>query len=118
MITEFKHLLVGNPIETAAQHDQRLSKRIVPAVFSLDTLSSVAYAREAILFVLVLTGAHALPLVIPITVAIVVLFWWQHLLHNQIALTIKRGLLFRKAVVVISVPYYLENEPTISSQSS
>jgi len=73
MIAEFKRLLVGNPIETAAQHDQRLSKRIALAVFSSDALSSVAYASEAILFVLVLTGAHALPLVIPISLAIVVL---------------------------------------------
>jgi len=73
MIAEFKRLLVGNPIETAAQHDQRLSKRIALAVFSSDALSSVAYASEAILFVLVLAGVHALPLVIPISVAIVML---------------------------------------------
>src|SRR6266545_212359 len=73
MIAEFKRLLVGNPIETAAQHEQRLSKRIALAVFSSDALSSVAYASEAILFVLVLAGVQALPLVIPISVAIVVL---------------------------------------------
>ena len=73
MIAEFKRLLVGNPIETAAQHDQRLSKRIALAVFSSDALSSVAYASEAILFVLVIAGVQALPLVIPISVAIVVL---------------------------------------------
>jgi amino acid transporter len=35
--------------------------------------------------------------------------WWQHLLHNQTALTIKAALLFRKGVVVISVPYHLED---------
>jgi hypothetical protein len=34
--------------------------------------------------------------------------WWQHLLHNQTALMIKGALLFRKGVVVISVPYHLE----------
>jgi len=73
MIAEIKRLLVGNPLETAAQHDQRLSKRIALAVFSSDALSSVAYASEAILFVLVLAGAPALPLVVPISVAIVVL---------------------------------------------
>ena len=73
MIAEFKRLLVGNPIETAAQHDQRLSKRVALAVFSSDALSSVAYASEAILFVLVLASVQALPLVIPIAVAIVVL---------------------------------------------
>ena len=34
--------------------------------------------------------------------------WWQHLLHNQTALAIKAALLFRKGLVVISVPYHLE----------
>jgi amino acid transporter len=73
MIAEIKRLLVGQPLETAAQHEQRLSKRVALAVFSSDALSSVAYASEAILFVLVLAGATALPLVVPISVAIVVL---------------------------------------------
>jgi hypothetical protein len=35
--------------------------------------------------------------------------WWQHLLHNQTALMLKGALLFRKGVVVISVPYHLEH---------
>jgi hypothetical protein len=35
--------------------------------------------------------------------------WWQHLLHNQTALAIKAALLFRKGIVVISVPYHLES---------
>jgi hypothetical protein len=34
--------------------------------------------------------------------------WWQHLLHNQTALLIKGALLFRKGVIVINVPYHLE----------
>ena len=34
--------------------------------------------------------------------------WWQHLLHNQTALALKAALLFRKDIVVISVPYHLE----------
>jgi amino acid transporter len=34
--------------------------------------------------------------------------WWQHLLHNQTALLVKGALLFRKGVVVTSVPYHLE----------
>jgi hypothetical protein len=33
--------------------------------------------------------------------------WWQHLLHIQTALLIKGALLFRKGVVVTSVPYHL-----------
>jgi amino acid transporter len=73
MITTLKRLLVGQPLETAAQHDQRLSKRIALAVFSSDALSSVAYASEAILGVLILAGTMALQMVIPISMAIVVL---------------------------------------------
>jgi amino acid transporter len=34
--------------------------------------------------------------------------WWEHLLHNQTALYIKRFLLFEPRVVVTSVPYRLE----------
>jgi amino acid transporter len=34
--------------------------------------------------------------------------WWQHLLHNQRALLIKGALLFRRRVVVTSVPFHLE----------
>ena len=32
--------------------------------------------------------------------------WWEHLLHNQSALTLKGKLLFRPNVVVTSVPYH------------
>src|SRR5689334_14533547 len=73
MISELKRFLVGQPIETAAQHDQRLSKRIALAVFSSDALSSVAYASEAILVVLVTAGSIALPLVIEVSIGIAVL---------------------------------------------
>ena len=34
--------------------------------------------------------------------------WWQQLLHNQSALLLKGRLLFRKGVVVTSVPYHLD----------
>ncbi|HVG32631.1 MAG TPA: APC family permease [Pyrinomonadaceae bacterium] len=35
--------------------------------------------------------------------------WWQQLLHNQSSLLLKGSLLFRKSVVVVSVPYHLEH---------
>ena len=35
--------------------------------------------------------------------------WWHHLLHNQRALLIKGALLFRRNIVVISVPYHLHD---------
>jgi hypothetical protein len=35
--------------------------------------------------------------------------WWHHLLHNQRALLIKGSLLFRRNIVVTSVPYHLQD---------
>ncbi len=34
--------------------------------------------------------------------------WWQHLLHNQSSLLLKGALLFKKGIIVTSVPYHLE----------
>jgi len=34
--------------------------------------------------------------------------WWQHFLHNQSSLLVKGLLLFKKGVIVTSVPYHLE----------
>jgi len=34
--------------------------------------------------------------------------WWQHILHNQTALMLKGRLLFRKGIVVTSVPYHVD----------
>ena len=34
--------------------------------------------------------------------------WWEHILHNQSALILKGRLLFRKGIVVTSVPYHTD----------
>jgi amino acid transporter len=73
MIDTVKRILVGQPLATDLQHHQRLRKLIALAVFSSDALSSVAYATEAILVVLVAAGALALPLVIEVSVGIAIL---------------------------------------------
>jgi hypothetical protein len=41
---------------------------------------------------------------------LVVRRWWEHLLHNQTALFLKRLLLFEPSVVVTSVPFHVSNE--------
>jgi hypothetical protein len=33
--------------------------------------------------------------------------WWHHLLHNQTSLLLKAALLFRRGIVVTSVPQHL-----------
>jgi len=60
-------------MHNAQLRHERLSKKKALAVFSSDALSSVAYATEEILLVLVLAGAVALPFSIPIATAILAL---------------------------------------------
>ena len=68
-----KHFFVGRPIPTAQARHERLTKRSALAVFASDALSSVAYATEEILLVLMLVGVGALVVSIPIGIAISVL---------------------------------------------
>jgi amino acid transporter len=68
-----KRLLIGPPIATAQEIHERLTKLKALAVFSSDALSSVAYASEEIMRVLVLAGAGALALTMPISGVIVLL---------------------------------------------
>jgi amino acid transporter len=72
-ISAVKKLFVGSPLATAQARHERLTKSSALAVFSSDALSSVAYATEEILLVLVLAGSVALGYSIPIGIAIVVL---------------------------------------------
>src|SRR5438874_2735623 len=69
-LTLLKRWLVGPPVPLAQARHERLSKRVALAVFSSDALSSVAYATEEILLILVLAGTAAAHLDIPIALAI------------------------------------------------
>ena len=58
--TRFKRLIIGEPLATAAAGHERLTKLKALAVLSSDALSSVAYATEEIMRVLLLAGTAAL----------------------------------------------------------
>jgi amino acid transporter len=73
MLADLKRVVIGSPIETARQSHERLSKKVALAVFSSDALSSVAYATEEILHILVPVGLAALSLSLPVAAAIAVL---------------------------------------------
>jgi len=73
MPSTLKNVLLGNPLHTREAEHQRLSNPIALAVFSSDALSSVAYATEEILLMLILAGSLALKLALPIAIAIGVL---------------------------------------------
>ena len=72
-LSRLKRLFVGSPLPTAQSRHERLARSTALAVFASDALSSVAYATEEILLVLVLAGTAALSYSIPISVAIAVL---------------------------------------------
>ncbi|MBS1708553.1 MAG: APC family permease [Armatimonadetes bacterium] len=58
-LQNIKRLLLGKPIATKHAHDERLSNVLGLAVFASDALSSVAYATEEVLLILVLAGTAA-----------------------------------------------------------
>ncbi|HSB70567.1 MAG TPA: APC family permease [Candidatus Methylomirabilis sp.] len=68
-----KRLLLGSPLSTAQARHERLGRIPALAIFASDNLSSVAYATEEILLVLVLAGTAALSYSPPIGIAIGVL---------------------------------------------
>jgi amino acid transporter len=81
-----KRWIVGRPMPLAQARHERLSKMIALAVFSSDALSSVAYATEEILLVLVLAGAAAAHLSVPLALAItglllIVVVSYQQTIH-------------------------------------
>jgi amino acid transporter len=68
-----KQVLLGRPLPTSATTLERLSRPAAIAAFGLDALSSIAYAPQEILFVLVLAGAAGMALTLPIAAAIILL---------------------------------------------
>src|SRR5256885_5858514 len=72
-LSRLKRLFLGSPLPTAQSRHERLGRSTALAVFASDALSSVAYATEEILLVLILAGTIALSYSIPIGIAIAVL---------------------------------------------
>ncbi|MEA2507098.1 MAG: hypothetical protein QOH48_1716 [Actinomycetota bacterium] len=69
-----KRLVLGKPIATARLEHERLGKPTALAIFSSDNMSSVAYATEEILRVLIpAAGVTAFALVLPISAVIVLI---------------------------------------------
>jgi amino acid transporter len=86
-----KRILVGSPIPTDRAQHERLSPVTGLAVFASDALSSVAYATEEILLILILAGGAALSLSVPIAVAIAALIAIVVSSYRQTILAYPRG---------------------------
>jgi amino acid transporter len=65
-----KRILLGKPIATAEEMQERLSKKLALPVFSADAISSTAYATEEILLALMLAGTMALRYSIYVSLAV------------------------------------------------
>jgi amino acid transporter len=68
-----KRVLVGRALTSYKLEHQLLPKTLALPVFSSDPLSSVAYATEEMMLVLVLAGAAALQLMVPIAGVVAVI---------------------------------------------
>jgi amino acid transporter len=78
-----KRVLVGRPIATEQIEETLLSKFLALPVFASDPLSSVAYATEAAMVVLVGVSLGALHLVLPISFAIAAMLFIVALSYMQ-----------------------------------
>ncbi len=79
-----KNRLLGPPLHTKALEHERLGIPTALAVFASDNLSSSAYATEEILRVLVpVVGLAAFSLVVPITVAMLVVLFFLILSYRE-----------------------------------
>ena len=64
---------IGRPLSTADASHQTIGKAVGLAVFASDALSSTAYATQEILVILAAAGTLAFGIVVPISIAIVIL---------------------------------------------
>ncbi len=86
IVSQLKRFVVGKPIPSSLAHHERLSRFTGLAVLSSDPLSSVAYATEEILRVLILVGPAALSFANPIAFVIaailaIVVFSYRQTIH-------------------------------------
>ena len=86
-----KRVLIGKPIPSAHSSHERLTKLKALAIYSSDALSSVAYATEQILIVLILAGSAALSVSIWITIAIVFLLVAVGISYRQTIFAYPKG---------------------------
>ena len=91
VMQRLRHVLIGAPLASSQQVHERLTKVKALAVLSSDALSSVAYATEQILVVLVTAGALAYPYMLPIMVATLCLLAVVVLSYRQTIKAYPRG---------------------------
>jgi amino acid transporter len=90
-VARARAILFGRPLSIHEEITERLPKKKALAIFSSDPISSSAYATEEILRVLVLAGAGALILSLPIAAAIALLLAVVSTSYRQIGYAYPSG---------------------------
>lgn len=88
-----KRVLIGRPLHTGEELNERLPKKKALAIFSSDAISSSAYASEEIILAFVLVGATGAALVysLPVAVAIAALLGIVAFSYRQVCLAYPTG---------------------------
>ncbi len=87
-----KKALLGPPLVTERLSVERLSKPMALGVLSPDCISSTAYGSEEILFVLVrAVGVAAFSLLLPLTLAIIVVLLFVTLSYREVVMVYTRA---------------------------
>ena len=90
-LARVRRTLVGAPLATEQEVEERLSKKKALAILSSDAISSSAYASEEILNILVLAGIAALWLTLPIAIAIAAMLAIVAISYRQIGYAYPSG---------------------------
>lgn len=86
-----KRLLVGAPIASEQELEERIGKFKGLAIFASDNISSSAYASEEIMRILVLAGVGALSLTMPLTLAIMIILGIVVISYRQVLFAYPKG---------------------------
>src|ERR1044072_8840107 len=86
-----RHKVFGKPIATAHAHHERLGPLLGLPIFSSDALSSVAYATEAILSVLILHSLNLLHSQLWISMSICLLIVLMAFAYTQTIYAFSQG---------------------------
>ena len=83
LLRGLRRLLIGRPISSEEEEQERLTNTKALAIFSSDNISSSAYGPEEIMRVLMLAGAAAIGLTLPIAVVIIIMLAIVTLSYRQ-----------------------------------
>ena len=86
-----RRLVIGRPLASEQEMDERLSKRKALAIFSSDAISSSAYASEEILRVLVVAGPIALVLSVQVSLAVALMLAAVAISYRQVVIAYPGG---------------------------